>query len=721
MIALLWTEPTRAQDAVPPDTYGDAGVEALLARARAARTQSVEGIDSYEGRLRQRIYVGLTGQRFRRERGLFEHERLALIRWSSGGDRVIQWEGVRTAIPIAGMDSGDPESGGVRTVLTDSTSSVSAGSKPVEDMAGDLLGGVDMPGFDFDPGGDRLRFGGDDWAIHPLADSALTRYRYGSGDTLRVSLTANADDDIVLYEVLVEPRGADFHLVAGSLWFDAQSASLVRATYRPARPYNLALDDPGESDDVPGFLQPIEAEIDYITIEYSLQELQFWLPRRFAFQGEARLGGLARIPITLEWNVGGYVVNESATDLLVEGELPEGWRRQENVDTTATGDSITVTVIVPTSEELRDSPALSQTFGERSPISFSSTEIDRLERELEGLLPTYQRFRPQLAWGLQKSMVRFNRVEGLSVGTTVTIPISPNLQFEGMARVGNGDRVVNASAKVLKGPESGRWTLDGYRRLQSMSQLHDPFGLTSSVGNFVLGGDKGQYYRTTGGAVGYEAFGTRVRFSVTAFTERQRGVEFGTNFSLRGLAQEDTANTVLSADDIDVDGARGSLAWFSGINPNGLIVTSRVTGEVGTGDMSFQRATASFSASHPLLLGLAGAIEVESGMTWGDIPVQRQFFIGGSGTLRGFDNNGQRGEAFWRARAEVATGFAAARIALFSDVGWIGDRDAFAFDDPFASVGVGASLLDGLFRADLAKAVRRGSRWKLHIYLDGLF
>mgnify|MGYP006919301623 CR=1 FL=1 len=337
-----------------------------------------------------------------------------------------------------------------------------------------------------------------------------------------MSLTADAGDDIVLYEVLVEPRNADFQLVVGSLWFDAQSASLVRATYRPARPYNLALDDPSESDDVPGFLQPIEAEIDYITIEYSLQELKFWLPRRFAFQGEARLGGLARVPITLEWNVGSYLVNEAATDLLLEGELPEGWRRKENVDTTAAGDSITVTVIVPTSEELRVSPSLSRAFGERSPISFSETEIDRLERQLEGLLPTYQRLRPQLAWGLQKRMVRFNRVEGLSVGTTVTVPISPSVQFQGMARVGNGDRVVNASAKVLKGPESGRWTLDVYRRLQSMSELHDPFGLTSSIGNVVLGGDEGQYYQATGGAVGYESFGSRVRYSVTAFTERHR-------------------------------------------------------------------------------------------------------------------------------------------------------------------------------------------------------
>ena len=135
-----------------------------------------------------------------------------------------------------------------------------------------------------------------------------------------------------MYEVCVEPRRADFNLVAGSLWFDAESASLVRATYKPGRPYNLAIDDPGESDDVPGFLQPIEAEIHYITVEYSLQELRYWLPRRFAFEGEARLGSFLRIPITIEWSVGSYLVNEAETDLLATGELPDGWQRQENLD-----------------------------------------------------------------------------------------------------------------------------------------------------------------------------------------------------------------------------------------------------------------------------------------------------------------------------------------------------------------------------------------------------
>ena len=714
--ATLW-----ARETLPQDAYQDAQVEALLARARAARLRTVEGIDSYEGKLRQRIYTGLTALRFRRERGLFEHERIANIRWTSDGRRVIQWTGVRTAIPIAGLDTGRP--GGAEPMLTLGDTSfvgVRANQQLERDMADDLLDETDMPGFDFDPGGDRLRFGEDNWALDPLADTALAHYRFSSGDTLRIDLPAD-QPDLVLYEVLVEPRRADFNLVAGSLWFDSESASLVRATYKPARPYNLAIDEPGESDDVPGFLQPIEAEIDYITIEYSLQEQRYWLPRRFAFQGEARLGSFLRIPMTLEWNVGSYLVNEAARDLFVEGELPDGWRRQENMDVDQDGNENPTIVIVPTVEELRQSPDLSQRFGERSPLTFSSGEIDRLQDRLEGLLPTYQRFRPQFAWGLQRGMVRYNRVEGLSVGTAVTVPLTPKFDFDGTVRLGGGDRDLNATSALLWGPESSRWTTEAYHRLESMSEFDNPFGLISSADALFLGGGAAQFYRATGVSLGYEALGERVRYSVTGFSERQRGVALETDYFLFDRFIDDTVDAVLAADDVNVAGVRGAVGWFRGIDPNGLILTGRLAGEVGGGDRSYRRVMGAASLSHPLPLGLAGAIELGAGSTWGDVTLQREFFLGGSPSLRGFGTNHAHGTAFWRARGELATGLAAARIGVFSDVGWVGPRDDVRFDDPLLSVGIGTSLLDGLFRFDVARAVRGATGWKFHLYLDGLF
>jgi hemolysin activation/secretion protein len=262
-----------------------------------------------------------------------------------------------------------------------------------------------------------------------------------------------------------------------------------------------------------------------------------------------------------------------------------------------------------------------------------------------------------------------------------------------------------------------------------MSDWTDPFRLTSSAMNLLFGTDRGEYYRATGAALGYRSRGVSVSTDVRAFYERHRAVELTTDFSVRGFLRDDTVAAVLFADELDVAGGRGTLAWFSGTDPSSWILTGALTGEAGwTGDRfasvgndTYQRVDARLSVSHPLFLGLAGALEVGSGTSWGALPLQRSFFLGSSPSLRGFHANEHFGPTFWRARGEVATDFVAARLSLFSDVGWVGERDAFRLDDPLASVGLGASLLDGIVRVDIARAVRGSNRWKAHLYLDGLF
>jgi hypothetical protein len=714
--ASLFAVSASAQErADPDDTFQDPAARALILRAREARDRDIEGLQSYEGLLRERIYVGFTALRFRRERGLFEQERIARLRWSADGERAIQWLGARQAIPIVGADTRRDE------VLAQGKmrgAGAAIQRDLREELPEELLREVDLPAFAFDPAGDRLAFG-DDWALHPLSDSADAHYRFSTGDTLRLRLPMDGRE-VVLHEVMVEPRRADFHLVAGSLWFEGETASLVRASYRPARAFSLALEEPEDAEEVPGFLRPIEAEISYITVEYSLHEFRFWLPRRFALEGEGRAGRLVRVPLTVEWNVSQYSVNEEVTEIPLTGPLPPGWsRREQRVE--RDGKVSYVTTIVPTTDALLTSPDLSDTFGERSPLAFTDEEVDELRGELEALLPTYQRFQPRLAWGLERGLVRFNRVEGLSAGSAVTFPLSPTASVDLEARLGSGDWTPNATLTLGRGPENRRWSLAGYHRLESMADWGDPFSFTSSVAALFLGMDRGEYYRATGAALGHKYIGQRVRWQVEGFHEAQRGVSLGSDFFLSSPIRDDTVDAVLSADRLDVSGGRTTLSWFAGLDPNGLIVTGRVHAEAATGDASYQRAWAQASAIHPLPFGLAGAVEVGAGALWGDEPIQRNFFLGGSSTLRGLDQNQIHGASFWHARAEVASGFAGARIGLFTDVGWVGPRTDFSLHDPWASVGVGTSLLDGIFRFDIARSVRRDSRWKVYLYLDGLF
>ena len=102
-------------------------------------------------------------------------------------------------------------------------------------------------------------------------------------------------------------------------------------------------------------------------------------------------------------------------------------------------------------------------------------------------------------------------------------------------------------------------------------------------------------------------------------------------------------------------------------------------------------------------------------------PIQAEWFLGGPGTLRGFPGGSLHGPDYGRARLELANRFPGARVALFSDAGWAGSGDAFAEEDIAVSVGVGASVLDGLLRADLARALQPETGLRVELYVDAIF
>ena len=63
--------------------------------------------------------------------------------------------------------------------------------------------------------------------------------------------------------------------------------------------------------------------------------------------------------------------------------------------------------------------------------------------------------------------------------------------------------------------------------------------------------------------------------------------------------------------------------------------------------------------------------------------------------------------------------FPAVRITAFSDIGWAGPRADFSRGKPLIGAGVGASLIDGLVRMDLSRAMRSPTGWRFDLYFDG--
>ncbi|MGW8265039.1 MAG: BamA/TamA family outer membrane protein [Longimicrobiales bacterium] len=712
----------QVSDTIPPDTYSDEATRALIQRAMVARSREEGGIQSYEGVLRERIYLGVSGLTFRRERSIFRSEQVARIRWDREEGKTIQWLGERNEVPLIGPGgyvsirrSGDTLAGG----------SINLGIRGEEEEVPEevrvevqktLLANLNPMLFSYRPGDDRLALG-EGFALHPLADSAAYHYRYRPGDTLRIDLPTE-NRTITLLEVLVEPREARFELLAGSLWFEEETAALARASYRPSRPYDLAADD---EEDVPGILSPVQVEFDYFTIEYSLQEFRWWLPRRFALRGEVRVGKLIRLPMAMEWSGSEYMVNAGTTLIPSAEALPDGWVSGTGEVTERGKPPEQVRIIVPPVDSLWSSESLTGEMLGPSPIAFTDEEIDELLQELDGLIPGQRPFEPRLSYGLADGNLRQNRVEGLSVGVSAEIPLSPRFTLEPRFQIGLQELEPRGALSLHRGPEGDRLSLTAFRRLAHTADFGNPLSLGASLSNLLFRNAHANFYQATGAELGLQKLGARTRSRLRLFWEDHRSVERQTNFYLWRPFTGDTLPLNLPAQEGRVAGLAGDFRWQLGVDPARAVASGLLRGEVAEGDFSFRRALATLAVSGPLVLGLAGAVEVGAGAGWGELPPQKNFFLGGANTLRGYAGSYTWGESFWMARGEIGTGLPVARLALFSDLGWAGSRDAWREGKPLWSVGGGISLLDGLFRMDFAWPMREVSAMRFYTYVDGLF
>jgi hypothetical protein len=732
LLALLTPGALLAQDAsprdtFPPDTYADPGARSLVEAARAARERDESEILSYEGLLRERLYIGFVGLGFRRERSLLERERVARFRWSREEGKSLQWMGLRQDVPIVGGGNENDVEGGVKIRRNSINLGVTVGESDVspEDSAAvalgiqeSFLGNFDQLLFLHEPGSDRLGIG-NEFALNPLADSAGFYYRYRSGDTLRLQLPTE-NRTVTLIEILVEPREAAFELLAGSLWFEESSGILARASYRPSRPYELT-DEEGE-EDVPGIFKPVQVEFEYFTVEYSLQEFRWWLPRRFAMEGVARIGKLLRMPLIVESSLTDLQVNQEESELfLAKDELPEGWFR-EVVNRAEEGEEPdSVLVIVAPVDTLVNSAALSGDFLGPTPVAFSDEEIEQLASELRKMLPSYYSLTPSLNIGWASGLHRYNRVEGISLGVGGSLDLSPIHSLDAEARLGLADLEPRGELTLNRGVEDRMLSLTAFRRLGHTADFHDPLSTGSSLSNLLFRNDLAQFYGSSGLELSHQLTGRSTRRTLRLFAENHSSVEKETDFYLWEPFTGDTLPDVIEAEEGTIFGVAGDLRWQWGVDPNRGVLSGLLRGEAGQGDFQYYRALTTVALSRPLIGGTALALEAGAGATWGGTPVQKEFFLGGSRTLRGFAPSTIQGQSFWMARTEIGTSLPAIRLVAFSDLGWAGPRGGVQDGKALWSAGGGFSLLDGIARMDFAWPIRGGSGMRFYAYLDGLF
>lgn len=728
------------------DSGGAAG---LLARARAARERNERLVTSYTADVTQRMGAGIHA--LSRDRMLFHQELAAHIAWQRDGQSRIEVIGARQAVPVAtrGVQVPDDLDAQFRWLVLN----------PAEDYLR-LIGMDDDDGF-----------------IYPLAEGSERDYRFIAGDTTIITLPTGRE--VRLLELRVAARRADYRLVNGSLWFDADSYGLVRAVFRPARPYEFRRDaSPEDRDGVPSFVNGT-GEVKFVTMEYGLYESRWWMLRYASMDVIATVGSMLGVPFKFERTYTNYRVQggappapgstfkpagtvrrrersgadsaraegrpyvRTARDSIVADSIAHAIQeciRQANIAEAANdsrqgrraavrvrirnctrrdvSDSALVVIIPEDTASLINSPALGAPILDMGDI-ISESELNQLGQSI-GLLPQRPwEFRPDLPVGVGAvlSRARYNRVEALSLGWGGKIDFG-RLTLDGLARIGVADWEPNFELGLTRPTANARFRLGAYRRLAAANPDTDPFTALHSATAFFFGRDDGEYYRT----LGVELTGRNANrgwWSWRLYAERQDSARVETTFSIPHVfSKSQVFRPNIAAQRADQAGGELTLRWERTVSPS-FRLGGDLTADGETGDFDFARSAGTLRVAVTPGGALAFAAEAAAGTSTGTVPVQSQFFLGGPATLRGYDGGVSHGPAFWRGRFETGYGFPAFRLTAFTDAGWTGSRTNFLHGRALLGAGVGASVFDGLIRMDLSRGLRAPVGWRFDLYFDG--
>ena len=280
------------------------------------------------------------------------------------------------------------------------------------------------------------------------------------------------------------------------------------------------------------------------------------------------------------------------------------------------------------------------------------------------------------------------------------------------------DLAPNAEIGVSRLGVSSDQRLAVYRRLDAVGADDRSLGMGNSLTSLLFGRDDGDYFRALGAEVTRTPTGSSDGLSVRGYVEHQSSARKHTDFSFANAFGDAAFRENILADEADQAGAEIVLRASRGLDPAGWRGGAALSLQGEAGSYRFLRPGLRLTGAAPLPASLVGSVEVAGGSTFGEVPAQSLWYLGGARTVRGYSGNAARGETYWRGRAEVAGAAPGARIVLFSDAGWAGDRGDFQLDPLLLSAGVGVSFLDGLVRLDLARALRAPEGWRLDLHLD---
>ena len=759
-----------AQDAaLAADVFLDPTAGVLYTAARDNWRSLDEEILRYSARIDQRIAAALRTPL--KDRILYRNETAVRAFWDRDYDAVVQVLGTRSQYPGRSIAVREGDLDWLDDLPFD---------EPFEPGGDRLFFGLsDEDPDSFQPDDE------DFWFAHPLAQGADTLYQFQSGDTLTLSLPDGRELRTIQLDVLpreadvhrmtgslwIEPEtGA----LVRAVYRLSQQFDAMRDI-----PDLQEEEEAGEFKYVPGLFKPWTFDLTMIAVEYSLWEFTYWLPRSMRMEGEAA-AGILKFPVSMDV---AYRI-ESVTTATDDGSDPEtvdltapatadGQLRTVHFETRAEAMAF-VARLLSEDEGLgyeqmsRAEPAAR---GRASLLivpeeRFRVAESDHLPppiwEDAEGFpsdeqladyittladlpSPPVDGIPWSLDWGWARhDLIRYNRVEGPAIGGRFDSALGGPYTLAASGFFGFADLRPKARLDLERSTVLRRLTLGGYHELRATDPRGGYLGFGNSVDAFFFGRDNGEYFRATGADFRWTPpVGQRESFELRAYAERQEGIETESSFSLFHAWDGDWRfRPNVDAGDVDEAGAELRLSPWWGGDPLGAQAGLELYGHAGRwrltdaspeavtagvlgaeDDVDYARASALLRVAVPLLGGRwRVGLEAGGGTTWGDAPLQRSWFLGSASTLRGYPPSVASGSSFTRGRIEVARAFdGIGSLSLFGDAGWAGVREDFDADDLLYGVGIGGSLLDGLFRMDLSHGLTGPAKqFRIDLYLDAI-
>ena len=645
--------PAGAVQSLPADTFVDARARSLFEAARSHWLSVGSSILSYDATISSRFALKLRTPL--KDRTLFRAEETSRVHWNADSTLVVQTFAAQSVTAEGGGPPGrlnmtgavfDPTSDQFIFGFSISRAGTDGGDEETrpttresDNNAGDQRSGI------------QVRF------QHPIAPGAEAHYRYQASDSLTLSLPDGGTVRAVSLEFI--PRESVGRLLSGILWIEPESGSLVRAVYRLSEAYDV------EEVRIPiraarwlirGLLNPLEFNVSLVTVEYSLWDLEHWMPARWRIEGVARAGVLraagilersyqildvvgtrdAETPPDPEAVLDRWLADDTfgrfrAVDPADRGD-PYGLDDRDPGDGRAAQDSVsreggqTVHLLVPEDPGvLISSDLLPPPVWVEAPGFSTADELAVLERDLADLsLPDGNLNRFDFDTGPQlDELTRYNRAEGLAIGARAGWSRATGIGLiglEGRGWIGIGSGQPDLRLELGWESPRHRLSLTGHHRVDDVDPGAGNLGIVNSLTAFFFGRDDGDYFRASGARLTWQPTGVRRPWwNITLSAEEHRALPNEVDFSVRGLlgGEGDPFRPALEADRArEYSAALGITPWW-GTDPNGAQGGLEVLLQGAEGDFSWFRARAIGRLALTPVPGLRAAFEVGGGRTWG--------------------------------------------------------------------------------------------------------